>query len=189
MPELDSEFADARLGDERLRKRLLRIARSIAEAPSDSFPTATGSDGELEGVYRFFSNSRVSMESVLEPHHAATRQRCAESDVLVLHDTTGFAFRGSSTREGLGRLQRSGRAQSRQGFFGHFALAASADGDRQPLGLLGLRTFVRAEKPKPKEFKQPREETSEAARWAALALAVHSQVQCSPRGKTVHRRA
>jgi hypothetical protein len=50
--------------------------------------------------------------------------------VLVIHDTTQFEFPGNSKREGLGRLIHPG-----QGFFGHFALVATADGARVPLGL------------------------------------------------------
>jgi Transposase DNA-binding/Transposase DDE domain len=176
IPDIALEFAGAELGDERLTKRLQRIAASVAVAPGDSFPRLAGSDGELEGVYRFFGNARVSLESILEPHRRATRIRSSTDDILVLHDTTGFSFRGSSPREGLGRLQRSGRLQSRQGFFGHFALAICADESRQPLGLLGLRTFVRAEQQKGPKTGRPRSyrERKEASRWAALALDVHS---------------
>jgi hypothetical protein len=176
LPEIASEFTDAQLGDERLTKRLLRIATSIAAAPSDSFPSVTGSDGELEGVYRFFSNTRVSLESILEPHLRATRIRSGDAEILVLHDTTGFAFRGGSSRDGLGRLQRAARSQSQQGFFGHFALAISADGSRQPMGLLGLRTFVRAEQSAGPTTRERRlsDREKEASRWPALALEVHS---------------
>jgi hypothetical protein len=173
--DITSEFADAQLGDERLTKRLLRIAASVATAPKDSFPQASGSDGELEGVYRFFSNTRVSLESILEPHIRATLMRGGDEELLVLHDTTGFAFRGGSAREGLGRLQRAGRSQSQQGFFGHIALAVAADGSRQPLGILGVRTFVRAEQMAgPMTAKEwANRENKEAWRWSALACDVH----------------
>jgi Transposase DNA-binding/Transposase DDE domain len=174
--EIGAEFAGAELGDVRLTKRLLRVATSAARAPGDSFPEISGSDSELEGVYRFLSNARVTPASILEPHLRATRRRGGHGDVLVLHDTTGFAFRGGSTRDGLGRLQRSGRSQSRQGFFGHFSLAVSADGSRQPLGLLGLKTFVRGEQaPGPTTGRDCGErENKESSRWVALASEVHS---------------
>lgn len=173
--DLISEFTGAELGDERLTKRLLRIAASVATAPNNSFPQATGSDGELEGVYRFFSNTRVSLEGILEPHVRATLMRCSDDEVLVLHDTTGFAFRGGSPREGLGRLQRGERLQSQQGFFGHFALAVAADGSRQPLGVLGLRTFVRGEQRATPTTHRAwlHRENKEASRWSALASDVH----------------
>ena len=174
--KIDAEFDGAEFGDARLTKRLVRVATSAANAPGDSFPVISGSDSELEGVYRFLSNARVTPQSILAPHIAATLKRGGDADVLVLHDTTGFAFRGGDTREGLGRLQRGGRAQSRQGFFGHFAFAVTADGSRQPLGLLGLKTFVRGEPPPGPTTGRPcvNRENKEAARWLELATEVHS---------------
>jgi hypothetical protein len=176
IPDLSAEFSDVRFGDERLKSRLLRIASSVAAAPSDSFPQLCGSDSELEGVYRFFSNARVTSESILTPHRGAALKRGGEGDILVLHDTTGFAFRGGSARKGLGRLQRSGRTQSRQGFFGHFAFAVAADGSRQPLGLIGLNTFVRDEAPVGPTTGRltSKRKHKEALRWVALAEDVHS---------------
>src|SRR5512144_1589923 len=49
------------------------------------------------------------------------------------------ATANESELEGLGRF-KNGTAQ---GFFGHYALAIAADGSREPLGLVGLRTIVR----------------------------------------------
>lgn len=173
---VEAEFVGAQLGDARLTRRLIRVATSVATAPGDTFPAISGSDSELEGVYRFLSNSRVTPASILAPHIDATINRGGSGDVLVLHDTTGFAFRGGETREGLGRLQRSGRAQSQQGFFGHFALAVRADGSRQPLGIVGLKTFVRTEQLPGPTTGRPcvHRENKEAARWFALASEVHS---------------
>jgi hypothetical protein len=41
-----------------LAQRLVRIAEVVGASPADSFPDMTGSDGELDGLYRFFSNKR-----------------------------------------------------------------------------------------------------------------------------------
>jgi hypothetical protein len=75
IPEISSEFEAAKLGDKRLTNRLMRLASAATKAPGDSFPRMVGADGELEGVYRFLSNTRVSMGAILEPHIAATRER------------------------------------------------------------------------------------------------------------------
>jgi hypothetical protein len=178
VPEISSELDGAHFGDYRLTKRLLRIANSVAGTPSASFPSASGADGELEGIYRFFSNERVCAEAILEPHFQATLSRSYDEDLLVVHDTTSFVFRGSTPRKGLGRLQRSGRAQSRHGFFGHFALAVAAGTERQPLGLLGLRTFVRGTPPPGASSGRPTwyRRDKESSRWAALALDTHASV-------------
>jgi hypothetical protein len=131
------------LGDERLNRRLMRIADAVSASPTSSFPAASGSDGELEGVYRFMSNARVSPHRILRPHFAATRERAGDGDVLVVHDTTHFVFGGVVRREGLGRFKQG----LSQGFFGHFAMAVAAAGSRRPLGLVGLRTIGRRSPP------------------------------------------
>jgi hypothetical protein len=153
-------MAGAQLGDARLSKRLGQLADDLSEAPAESFPKALRESGPLEGAYRFFSNPKVTLDGILEPHFVSTAARVGAAErVLVVHDTTAFEFDGEASREGLGRLQRKG-----QGFFGHFSLAVSADGKREPLGVLALRTVFRHQAPVPKKqrAKQPR---GEAQRW------------------------
>lgn len=171
------ELESADFGDERLRRRLLTIADAAASAPGASFPQMTGSDGELEGVYRFLSNERVKPEGILLPHLLATLARARdEKDVLVVHDTTLFTFGGTSPREGLGWVHKRGGAQ---GFFGHFALAVAADGSRRPLGLAGLTTLVREGKPLGRRVsgkKRNERGDKESDRWIEVAIAVHERL-------------
>jgi hypothetical protein len=160
VPSLGSELGDADLGDERLSRRLGSLADRLAERPGESFPKALD-DAELEGAYRFFGNARVTPEAILAPHVRQTVRRAADADrVVVIHDTTQFEFGGQSKRPGLGRLIRPG-----QGFFGHFALAASADGRRKPLGILALETVFRLDKVKPKSERRKTDNRGESARW------------------------
>lgn len=163
-----SEFESAELGDARLTRRLMTIADAVAASPSDSFPTLVSGDGELEGVYRFLSNDKVTPRGILEPHFAATRERAGQGDVLVVHDTTIFTFGGWLKRKGLGRI-RSGAGQ---GFFGHFAIAVSADGKRRPLGVAGLKTVVRGKQPRCQRVET--EAGAEFDRWAELAIEVQA---------------
>lgn len=157
---LSAEVADADLGDARLTKRLSLLIDSLSDRAGESFPKALD-DAELEGAYRFFGNSKVTPEAILAPHFRQTARRASlHRDVLVVHDTTQFEFGGASKREGLGRLIRPG-----QGFFGHFALATAADGDREPLGLLGLETIFRHDKAIPKEQRRRKDNRGESARW------------------------
>ena len=148
------------MGDERLSRRLGSLAERLAERPGESFPKALD-DAELEAAYRFFGNARVTPEAILAPHVRQTVRRAADADrVVVIHDTTQFEFGGQSKRPGLGRLIRPG-----QGFFGHFALAASADGRRKPLGILALETVFRLDKAKPKSERRKSDNRGESARW------------------------
>jgi hypothetical protein len=167
---LSSEVADADLGDARLTKRLGGLVDALASRPGESFPKALD-DAELEGAYRFFGNDKVTWEAILDPHFRQTSRRAkAHREVLVVHDTTQFEFGGVAKREGLGRLIRPG-----QGFFGHFALATTADGDREPLGLLNLETVFRLDKLSKKPRAQ-RPNRGESARWRTSIEAVEARL-------------
>ena len=136
LPTLSSEFGDADLGDARLTRRLGGLADRIADKPGESFPRVFD-DAELEAAYRFFGNEGVTPEAVLAPHFRQSVRRAAGLPfIIVAHDTTAFEFGGQTRRSGLGHLIRP----SAQGFFGHFSLGMSADGDRIPLGLLAMET-------------------------------------------------
>lgn len=97
------------------------------------------SDSDLEAIYRFLRNPRVTRKAILGSHIGEVRERVvSEKEILVAHDTTEFSFGGEAKRAGLGRLRTGG-----QGFFGHFSLAIRADGSRHPLGVLALQTQFR----------------------------------------------
>lgn len=133
------EFA-ADLGDPRRTQRLIRCGSRIAEKPDASFLEIFEDPAELEGFYRLVRSDYVDMDTLLSGHRDQTRQRCNEHDeVLVLHDTTEFRFPlvDGYMREGLHSFSKE-----KQGFRGHFSMAASADGLRLPLGIVGVRGFV-----------------------------------------------
>ena len=182
-----SEFSDVSLGDVRLDHRLARLVELMASAPGDSFPDQMDDDANLEALYRFLSNSKVTSEALLAGHVRETHDRMrGRSLVRVLHDTSLFRFDGD--REGLGIL-----LQGQKGFLGHFALAV-ADGEaREPLGVLGVRTFihaaVEARRAQPRKERllemrsTPREE-KESSRWEKLAMDVSSAL---PKGvRAIH---
>lgn len=128
-------------------------------------------DAELQGLYGLLENDAVDYRDVLRAHVDETLRRideeCAGS-VLVLHDTTTFAFGGSVPREGLGWL-----GKQQQGFFAHFALAVACNGARKPLGVLGLQPRMR---PRPNGAKKTddgkktaHDPKRESLRWRELA--------------------
>lgn len=172
LPAAATEFAAADFGDARLTRRLMRIADVAATAPGAGFPEMTGSDSELEGVYRFLRNARITPQKVLAPHIAAAQRRAAGATVVVAHDTTDFSFGGTTRREGLGRV---GSSNCVQGFQAHFALAVSADESRTPLGVAGLKALVRSWEHRshiPKRERDMNPDQSEARRWTELAFEV-----------------
>lgn len=136
---LADEFRCA-LGDPRRTRRLQRVADAMSRQPELSVPDLLTDPAELEAGYRLFRNENVGFNGVIEGHIKSTVERCAAQDrVLVLHDTTEFAFdqRGDHMRTNLSQLRKR-----KQGFYGHFSIAVSADGLRAPLGLLACTPYV-----------------------------------------------
>lgn len=180
LPPLPDEFAGAELPDRRLKARLRAIATRIAEFPSEGLPVAFDRESEILGVYRFLTNDRVDASKVLLSHISSTVARCAAAErVLVVHDTTEFAFSGD--REGCYRL-----AGGRRGFCGHFSIAISADGRRRPLGALAYATVKRREERQPgrswqEAFEDP---DKESLRWMQGVVAASEHV--GGRAATIH---
>ncbi|MCZ6493185.1 MAG: IS4 family transposase, partial [Planctomycetota bacterium] len=170
------EMAGGDLGDDRLNARRDRLIDVLAQSPDVGFPEACTSDGEVEALYRFLRNPRVSLAAVLEPHLVATQQRCrALDEVLVIHDTTEFSFAGEHVRTGLTAL-----GPRRQGFWVHAALAVSAEGLRAPLGVLSVLPFVRkaapVRRPKPPWRARFRDPAKLSRRWPASVTAARARV-------------
>jgi hypothetical protein len=161
VPRIAQEFADVSLGDKRLDRRVQKLAERASTGPSLSFPKMVGDASELESLYRFFQNDRVTADALLRPHRTATVQRCNEYPVVVVaHDTTGLSYRGK--RQGTGPMM----GEYGNGFYLHASLAISADGDQLPLGITALQTMVRPQVPYFKqELKQQRTAPFESQKW------------------------
>jgi hypothetical protein len=171
--DIGDEFEEAELGDARRTSRLQEIARAAEVSPDAGFPQMAESDGELEGIYRFFGNEAVSANAILEPHIAATVERAKQAKVcLVVHDTTAFEFSGD--REGLG-LTRG----NRQGFYAHFALAVVPGQERIPLGICGMERISRPVRKdtlrKRHSYYIAKDPTRESLRWLRLLESVESR--------------
>jgi hypothetical protein len=157
--DVSLEFSGAALGDERLSKRLERVGTALVESPDASFPEAMRSDGQLEGLYRFLNNDKVTFDGIRAPHIEQTVERCRqEEEIFILHDTTSLEFGGK--REGLGRLETSAA-----GFFLHASLAVTPD--RRPLGALGAENLVRNGPKRKKSSKRriKKDPRRESLRW------------------------
>lgn len=180
---LVTEMAAGELGDQRLNERRDRLMTVLEQHPDTPFPEACADDAEVEALYRFFRNRRVSLPALLEPHVRATRARCAAAGTtLVIHDTTDMVFPGDAPRAGLAAL-----GPGRQGFWVHAALAVSAEGLRAPLGLLSLVPFVRKTQA-PGANKNPRARFADPAKesryWREGVAAVRQR--CGAAVETIH---
>jgi hypothetical protein len=166
------EFVGADFGDERLSKRLVRLAEQFARAPDVSIPKAVGSEAAREATYRFLRNESVTPDAILAGHLAATLDRCRQAEaVLVLHDSSEFTFSGP--REDLGRLS----SDQTHGFLGHFALAIAAR-NRAPLGAFGFETITREHGTRQPAHRErlPASER-ESRRWVSLVEKVEAAIE------------
>lgn len=130
------EYVGAELGDARLTRRFEAIGRRLADSPARSLPRSFDK-AALAAVYRFLSNPGVEPDALLQPHVAATLERCAlHPTVVVAHDTSVFVYAADGRRRGLGTHY------TRQQFFGHVSLAVGLEGF-EPLGALALLAYAR----------------------------------------------
>lgn len=166
---IQSEFEGCNLGDERLNARLAAVVDALADDPSLSFPVALGRGAALEGCYRFLNNERVDADAIIAPHIDATVRRIrGRKRVLIVHDTTVCQFDGE--RPGLAAIQLDQKAH---GFLCHAALAVSADGRREPLGVLDLETWQRDHAPKvDRALRRRDDEDRESKRWLRQSVTV-----------------
>jgi hypothetical protein len=144
--------------------------------PAVSYPLLARHDSELEGIYRFLGNPRISMDVLLGGHVKGTRARASGLDtILIAHDTTDFMFGGFSERDGLADL-----GGGYQGFYAHFSLALSADGTRCPLGVLAQETYVCARTKKATQrdrYQRAKEPAPIYGRWLRCVKASEEAIK------------
>ncbi|MFT4511204.1 transposase DNA-binding-containing protein [Caballeronia sp. 15711] len=131
--------ASTEFGDARLAQRLVVLAHRLACSPQGSFPQSL-KPAELKAAYRFFDNTQIDTDGILAPHIAQTLDRMRQVPVvLAIQDTTEFNLSHLHATEGLGY----GAGGNERGFMMHSLLAVTPEG--LPLGVLGMKTWVRAQ--------------------------------------------
>ncbi len=143
MAPVTDEFAGANLGDSRRTRRLRQMVERLSQEPSQSFPKALVTVGELEAGYRFFGNSAVEPDAILQPHRQRTWSRAGAASgwLLALEDTSEMRYAGTAERVGLGPLMNGGH-----GFYFHAGLLAvlgDAAERAMPLGVAFHEVLVR----------------------------------------------
>jgi hypothetical protein len=136
----ENEFRKARLPDQRLRKRLLTLARDLYGRPQAQIPEACQSRAKSKAAYRFLDHPETAMEVLLEPHYQATQQRLREHQiVLAVQDTTSLNFTAHPATEDLGPIGT--RVTGSIGLLVHNTMAFSLEAT--PLGLLDVQCWAR----------------------------------------------
>jgi len=140
------EFGAAELKDERLRKRLLTLARDFYERPQANLPQACQSRAKTRAAYRFFDHPKITMDKLLNSHYEATLRRMSEEPVvLVVRDTTTLNYSAHPLTQGIGPISPK-KSKGAIGLLLHDSMAFNVAGT--PLGLLDVQCWARD----PKQF-------------------------------------
>ena len=174
----EGEFGGARLTDERLRKRLLTMARDMYARPQAQIPEACQSRAKTKAAYRFLDHRETRMEILLEPHYQATRQRIGEHKiVLAAQDTTSLNYTAHPATQDLGPI--GSQVDRSMGLLLHDTMAFSLEGT--PLGLLDVQCWARDAKEfgKHHQRKQRPIEQKESFKWLkSFQQIAQAQRQC-----------
>ena len=160
------EFVDINFTDQRLKSRFFKIIDAFVASPGKSTWAATGSRSSAKAAYRFFSNSEISKDELLDSISRATVEKikCADAEwILAVQDTTAVGFGDRKAIQGMGYYCST----EQRGMLVHSCIAVTDQGI--PLGIIYQETNTR-EKPKDdsqtKEQKRSRPiEEKENFRW------------------------
>lgn len=136
----EHEFGDANLGDQRLNRRLVELARTLARRPASSLPHAAQDPALLKAAYRFFDHDDEDFtpDDILASHVIATYDRISSVPLaLAVSDTTLLDWSAHPATTGLGPLQ----GRTHRGLLLHTTLMVTPE--RLPIGLLQLNMWAR----------------------------------------------
>jgi hypothetical protein len=177
----ENELGGARLGDGRLTRRLVSIARTKGQRPGTPFVDAVAGDRAASaGYYRFIDapdDSPIDMESILAPHRERTLRRLkGQQSVLCIHDTTDLNYATLTACEGLGVIGKNQTDTESGALRLHSSYAVSAE-EGVPLGIWNWHCYAPQLKPghKSKDARYIALEDKDSVRW------LNNLVECMSR--------
>ncbi len=174
----EEELGQSDMGDRRLNKRAVSIAKAFYARPQANIPQACQTRAETKATYRFLDHPETSMEKVLASHYEATLDRIRREEVvLAVQDTTTLNYTAHAATENLGPIgyRRNGGI----GLLVHDTMAFNQEGT--PLGLLDVQCWARDEKDfgKRKRRHEVAIEQKESYKWlASFQKIAEAQKQC-----------
>lgn len=172
---ISAEISGINLGDKRLNDRSRILMESMAANPQASVNGTCDGWAETQAAYRFFDNSAVTPELILQPHIEATKRRIkAQPVVLVVQDTTELDFTAHPP-EGVRCLN----IPERFGIYDHTHLAITPN--KLALGILGQEQFDRDPETlgKTKQRRSLPIEQKESMRWlTGYRMACELSAEC-----------
>ncbi len=159
----EEELGGAALGDRRLQRRLIELARARGARPQAHIPQACGTRARTKAAYRFLAHEGVRMEAILKPHYAATAGRAqAQPVALAVQDTTFLNYSTHPATQGLGPIGTGGQLL---GLVVHDTMVFNLD--KTPLGLIDVQCWARDPEQQGKaarRYQLPIEQ-KESAKW------------------------
>ena len=180
----EEEFGGLRLGDRRLEKRAVLLARDLGARPQAQIPQACQTRARTQAAYRFFAHPATDMNRLLESHYQATRQRVAQQKVvLAVQDTTSLNYSAHPATEDLGPI--GSQPEGPLGLLVHDTMAFTVEGT--PLGLLDLQCWARDGDRfgKKHDRKQRPIEDKESSKWLESFRRVAAVQQPCPQTQLV----
>jgi hypothetical protein len=160
----EQEFAEIKLGDERLKKRAIKLAQQLGAQPQAFINQACEDWADTKAAYRFFDNEKIRPDEIIVAHRKRVEQRMRNHPlVLAIQDTTELDYTAHPNTQGLGPIGND--RETVQGLLMHTTLAVTEKG--LPLGVLTLHLWTRDKKSRREEYehKTVAIEDKESAKW------------------------
>src|SRR5438552_8913721 len=144
----EEEFEEINLGDERLNRRIIKLAEQLGAQPQAFINQASEDWADTKAAYRFFDNEKVTGAQIISTHSNRVIERMKRYDVvLAIQDTTEIDYTGQPEKKGMGQIGN----ESGKGLLMHITLAVTTEG--LPLGVLAQQIWARLKKRDRKNFE------------------------------------
>jgi uncharacterized protein DUF4338/transposase-like protein/transposase Tn5 family protein len=174
----EAEFGTVDLGDRRMNRRAVEIARDFYARPQAQIPQACQTRARTKATYRFFRHPNTNMDDLLAGHRKSSYQRIAEHEVVLCpQDTTSLNYSAHPATENLGPIGSSKNGPI--GLIVHDTMSFTVEGT--PLGLLDVQCWARDAEQFGKKHKRKQLpiEQKESYKWLrSFESVVEAQRHC-----------
>jgi len=155
------------MGDKRLERRARLISQSLLMSKTSVVHSATKTETEQKGFYRFLGNDNVKEDFLIEELCFRCGKNAAGRDVLVIQDSSSFGFSGNAHNIKAGSGFGLVGNKAGYGFLSHTSLVLDA-GSESLLGFCDVQLWHRREAKSNNTtgaYKQQRIEEKESNKW------------------------
>jgi hypothetical protein len=161
-----AEFGSAKLGDERLVKRAILIASSLAAYVVGTIVGTFSTEAQREAAYKFLGNVKVTVSALAMAAWRTCAQRCSEESwVYVAVDGSSISLPDPHRTRGTGPV--GSHNHKGRGFIVMTAIAISSRG--VALGVCGQKFWSRADRKIKHDRARRPFEKKESFNWVEVA--------------------